>query len=425
MASIIANFTLESYRNLQPDSAMQTVQLLERLVNRTEGSTSTEPIPPSTFTPSLPALFVNIFWFLSLLFTLSTASLGVFIKQWLQRYSDWQCTSSQERLRVRHVRYRGLIRFRILQLTEVLPLLLQTALMCFLVGLVCFMLPINLIVGWTILSVVMIWAILLLFICIVPFVAHDCPYRISFIRTSILGPIKGWIVRTRYGPNWMSHYGYENSYYRFPGDERGIRREVRLGLDAVISADASLVDNNILRKVILPCLGSFTINSSLVFVRGMLSHRLEHPIASLYDVRPDEYRNMPTTVLDVLLSIFCDHLRGNHGDISRHHSASLEMCYSMYIIVTCVYTDNRWAYLTSVEWPKIVEVVQQSSIQELILRPTYRESPFTSELSLCRDALMTLMVSVPNINVKPPRRMPELCKFIMLLLLSKIVFIIS
>lgn len=305
------------------------------------------------------------------------------------------------------------MRFKVLQLAELLPILLQFALMLFLTGLVLFLMPVNVVVGWAVLAGVIIWGIVLILIFTIPFLFDDCPYHLYLVR-SLSEPIKARVARILHGENWSSHYGYENPYYRFPGDERGIRREARLGLDAIISADASLMDNDILRNTMLPCVKTFTIGSALTFSREMLSHRLERPITSLYEVRKEEYRLFPTAVLDVLLAIFCRYLDTTLHEIEEHYAESLEMTASMYIAATCISSTGRRSYLTTLSWEEVCTVLQDSPIRDCLLRPLTLDDPFFVRVSDCRSALIVLMVLVDDIQMKARIDEPAECTFSML-----------
>ncbi|KAK7690107.1 hypothetical protein QCA50_006755 [Cerrena zonata] len=407
LSAIIGAFALESYRNLQPDPATQTVHSLEQLVLQANGVVLNQAGPQTTSPSFQLTVFVNVLWFLSLLFTIITASLGVFVKQWLQRYLNWQCTSSQERLRVRHVRHRGLLRFRVLQLAELLPILLQLALMLFLAGLVLFLLPVNVTVGWAVLTGVICWCIILLLIFITPFLSHDCPYHLSLIRSCISEPLKAWMVRTRYGPDWTKYYeDHNNQYYRFPGDERGIRREAR--------ADASLMDNNILRNVIVPCVKTLSLKCALDFARKMLSHRLDREVESLYEVPLEELKRLPTAVSDALLAIVCRYLQD--GDLLQEllkckkpveplHCA-LEMIFALYNAAACV-SKGRFQ-LTAVLWGDVWGVLHIPSITELTLKDYSGDAIPASQL---RHALTTLMLLVDDIEPQSVKVQPAKATF--------------
>lgn len=69
--------------------------------------------------------------------------------------------------------------------------------------------------------------------------------------------------------------GYENPFYRFPGDENGVRRERKLDVEAIIGADISLKDNTVLERSLFPCTRSFGPQRSFRFLRQMMSYRLD------------------------------------------------------------------------------------------------------------------------------------------------------
>ncbi|KAK7685491.1 hypothetical protein QCA50_011355 [Cerrena zonata] len=375
-SAIVAAFTVESYKALQPDPALHSIRLLEQLVlhfNGTEALRAAGSPVDVGAEPSSPDLVVNVFWFLSLIFTLSTASLGVFVKQWLRYYLDWSCSSSVERIRVRHFRYEGLMRWRVFEIAAFLPLLLQVALLLFLLGLVVFLRPINITVGWVVTIAVLIWIAVLVFILASPFLSAHCPYHISILWNAA-GTFRGMMARIRHGKHWIIRRGYKSPYYRFPGDERGIRREPELGVDAVISADASLLDNAILQETLLPCARTFSMHGTVKFVRKVVSHRLGRPVPSLHDVDTNEYNLIPTNALDVLLDVLCDRLERAStllqdpiADTIQRHEGLLELAVCFYAAANSAAASASKRYMRIPAWSRASVLLGSQSIRTLFL----------------------------------------------------------
>ncbi|KAI0797270.1 hypothetical protein BC629DRAFT_258597 [Irpex lacteus] len=92
------------------------------------------PDTASLFQPSSADIRVNVLWFASLLFSLIAASFGILVKQWLREYMAVQNTSPQARLRLRHLRYPELAKWKVFEIAALLPLILQLSLSLFLLG---------------------------------------------------------------------------------------------------------------------------------------------------------------------------------------------------------------------------------------------------------------------------------------------------
>ena len=94
---------------------------------------STSPLPSS--------IRINIFWFISLVFSLTTVLIGIISLQWLREHQEYPPSlSSRERFALFNMRVRGLEAWYVPQIFSALPVLLQFSLVLFLVGLVDFLL---------------------------------------------------------------------------------------------------------------------------------------------------------------------------------------------------------------------------------------------------------------------------------------------
>lgn len=134
-------FIIESYKTLQPDRNDDIVGLLSQisiqLGNSSEPSLS--GLPSQSFIASRTAIRVNIFWFLSLIFSLTTVLIGIVALQWLREYQAYPGQSSQEMMALHHMRSEGMQRWHVWKILTALPLLLQMALVLFLVGIIDFL----------------------------------------------------------------------------------------------------------------------------------------------------------------------------------------------------------------------------------------------------------------------------------------------
>ncbi|KAL0578067.1 hypothetical protein V5O48_003929 [Marasmius crinis-equi] len=143
-SAVVSTFVVETYKNLSVDPQDQIVVLLEKIV--AANTQSSPPTPDSApFEPEGSTIRINIFFFVSLIASLSAALLAILCKQWLREYQrDYPpYLSPKRRLAARQSRYEGLVRWRVPGLVTVVPFLLQVATALFFVGLIYLLWPIH------------------------------------------------------------------------------------------------------------------------------------------------------------------------------------------------------------------------------------------------------------------------------------------
>ncbi|KAI0798247.1 hypothetical protein C8Q75DRAFT_41766 [Abortiporus biennis] len=312
-SAVLSAFVVDSYKMLQDDPANVSAQILatisQQLVTISQGSSQPVTSPPAipVFKAPIVSVRVNALWFTALVFSLVTASLAIFVKQWLREYLSLGCTSPEERLRVRHVRYKGLIRWRVFEIAAILPFLLQISLLLFFVGLSQFLWPLNIAVWAATTAFIIIWAILYLITVFAPAFSSTCPYK-----TPVLSPILHYarqiFAQLRHGPSWKRGYNQMLAYYRFPGDERGIRRDEKFDIPALISADEALADDGQLVDIIKPCILNARGSEVIYVAREILSHRLDCNIEHLGLSFKEglELSKIPARVLNVVVDSLCN-----------------------------------------------------------------------------------------------------------------------
>ncbi|KAH9474347.1 hypothetical protein JR316_0012805 [Psilocybe cubensis] len=189
-SAVVTAFTVESYKNLQPDPNDTIVYLLAQLVD-SSSNVSNVALPPPIFVRSASALRVNIFWFLSLVLSLTTVLVGIVGLQWIrehQQYTDE--IDPRNSLSVFRMRSHGLREWFVPQIFTGLPLLLQSAVFLFLIGIIDFLYSLDHTVSGWITVAVALTLLFLLATTALPtmqlFVPHDgqhtipptqCPYR--------------------------------------------------------------------------------------------------------------------------------------------------------------------------------------------------------------------------------------------------------
>ncbi|KAJ6501195.1 hypothetical protein C8R47DRAFT_970565, partial [Mycena vitilis] len=146
-ASLTA-FLVESYKTLTPDSGDTAVLLLAQISQQLAASANgtTFRIPPAQpFMPATSSLICNVLWFLSLGLSLTCALIATLLEQWARDFLHRADTRSAPvtRARVFAFLYYGLKRFKLHTVVEIIPLLLHASLFLFLLGVVAFLLPVN------------------------------------------------------------------------------------------------------------------------------------------------------------------------------------------------------------------------------------------------------------------------------------------
>ncbi|KAJ3477768.1 hypothetical protein NLI96_g10234 [Meripilus lineatus] len=190
LASVTA-FSIESYKMLQPDPSDVSMEVLLQIslqlnslsvTPRFINSTSV-PASPPPFSPSPMLVWVNALWLSALLLSLATASLGLLVKQWLREYLSDSPTSPEQHCQIRMFRARGLRSFKVFEIADILPLLLQLSFALFFIGIIIFIVhiyqPLAPLVG----ILVGFWLLLIVITTLLPMVYAPCPYKTPFLDT--------------------------------------------------------------------------------------------------------------------------------------------------------------------------------------------------------------------------------------------------
>lgn len=188
-SAVVTTFSVQSYPALSPPSPDPSVAILAQIsaqLNNLQinGQTITSTQPPAqgpVTSSSVPAplIIVNTLWFTSLIFSLVSASIGILLKQWLREYEyDHVIKASiEEKLRLRQLRYDSLERWRVKEIVMLLPVLLQIALIMFLIGLVELAWTLNPIVAAFVITFVTVALVFTAVTTVLPAVFMACPYR--------------------------------------------------------------------------------------------------------------------------------------------------------------------------------------------------------------------------------------------------------
>ncbi|KAJ3484308.1 hypothetical protein NLI96_g5718 [Meripilus lineatus] len=192
-SAILAAFLVESYKLLQQDATELSVEILIRIsqqlnsfnINPTFANSIHVHVEPPKFTPTRSSVWINALWFAALGLSLVAASLGMLVKQWLREYLANAYVSPRECCRVRLFRLKGLRSYKVQEIADVLPLLLQIALILFFVGLVIFVRSVHQTIGSIVIVIVGTWLVFLLVTTILPAFSASCPYKTPFLKTTV------------------------------------------------------------------------------------------------------------------------------------------------------------------------------------------------------------------------------------------------
>jgi len=135
---------VESYKWLSPDSGDETVGLLAQLVNVTQKL----PLTPGSSEPfrrTFDVVAVNVIWFASMSICIVCAIFATLIQQWARRYLALaqRCGAPDERARVRGFLFRGLRRFQMSRVCQLLGMGLHLSIGLYGLGILIFIFHVD------------------------------------------------------------------------------------------------------------------------------------------------------------------------------------------------------------------------------------------------------------------------------------------
>src|ERR1700755_1276507 len=145
-AAFLSAFLVFTIPQLQPNNTGIAMDVLIHISQQLSNSTISAYVPTEfTVSPSITA--VNVLFFLSLALVLIDAFLAMLVKSWLQEFDrGWRkYTVADLRAQERERRLPGLEPWGLAELVNLLPILIQTALLFFCIGLIVLLFPVHLI----------------------------------------------------------------------------------------------------------------------------------------------------------------------------------------------------------------------------------------------------------------------------------------
>ena len=254
-SAILTAFNVQSYQLLQPattDILLRMSLQLETFIVTTPGASnptsfvnSTRPAYDSTaplhpFRPPAYAIWLNILWFSSLVFSISSATIGIIVKQWLKEHSMGLYGNSRDIARRRQHRLSNLRKWRVATIVALIPVLLLIALFLFLTGLIVLVWSIHPTVAY---FVTVLSGLLFLFLAMTTFLPTFCrsccyyspqSHRVFVILRRTIYPLLCRLVYELLSPayrlfDWTTDHNY------FWDAWRGVSR-LRESLDAIARA---------------------------------------------------------------------------------------------------------------------------------------------------------------------------------------------
>jgi hypothetical protein len=202
-SAVVATFVTQTTQLLQRDNSEVTASLLTELVGLqraigTGGNVSaiqeSSLTSNTAFKPTLRDVWLNGLWLASLALTLMTALITGLIKQWLNYYISDTPGSPKHRACIRQFRFKGVAAWGVHPFIELLPVLMNTSLLLFFVGLILFSQDLIDSKGTTA-AIVIITCVSFAFYLVtstLPIFWPQCPYKTSLTSLVYVPYLLAW-----------------------------------------------------------------------------------------------------------------------------------------------------------------------------------------------------------------------------------------
>ncbi|KAH9475124.1 hypothetical protein JR316_0012235 [Psilocybe cubensis] len=141
-SGLVTAFIIESYKTLQPDPNDDIVAILSSIsqhISNSSNHSSAATLPSSTFIPPRAAVRVNVFWFISLILSLTVILSGIITMQWLREHQAYTGQSSKDMIAILNMRVESLEKWHVKNIITTFPLVLALALVLFFAGIIDFL----------------------------------------------------------------------------------------------------------------------------------------------------------------------------------------------------------------------------------------------------------------------------------------------
>lgn len=365
-SAILTAFNVEAYKLLLPQnqsSSLSSDDLLRallvtmaqgRVLNFTSLAADISASMSSTGNggPNFKAALINGFWFCSLICSLAAASISIMVKQWLNQYATGMDSVSPEIARLRQFRYDNLRKWKVAEIMMLLPILLQGALVLFLVGLILFLWPLR--KGVAIVAGILV-ALLLLFIiitAILPTFMNHCAYQspqawgVFVIVQGLKKPLRiamrslasyanrlatphadGFVARYRRRmakkvAQFLSNFVNKPNTYSWKARERILIDDKDASLDQhmLVGADRTFLDDTFLRNVVQPCLTDMVPQAAAQCYYEIVANRADRVDRGVhyFDESRDSRAESLAILTDITLATL-ENLKTRSRDVSQDH----------------------------------------------------------------------------------------------------------
>ncbi|TFK81394.1 hypothetical protein K466DRAFT_604530 [Polyporus arcularius HHB13444] len=368
-SAILTAFNIESYKLLLPQDqnsnssssspSSTTDNLLRTLVVHLAQSNgmdlaSLDAIPSSgqssSSGPHFNAVLINTLWFCSLICSLAAASISLLVKQWLNQYTSGMAGVSPEIARLRQFRYDNLRKWRVAGIMMLLPILMQGALVLFLIGLIEFLRPLNGQVSTA--AIVLISALLafIVFTTLLPTFKPDCPYQspqawgvfvviqalkrparslaqsISAYASQLAVPHADGQLRRLLSRlaqrvvRRLKKFANKPTTYSWKARERILidDKDAMLDRHMLVGADATFLDDTFLRNVVQPCLNDMPPAAAVQCYYRIMGHRADRVVGGVHyfdengSARAESLAILTDITLDTLEKMRREHVSIEH-----------------------------------------------------------------------------------------------------------------
>ncbi|KAH9170242.1 hypothetical protein EDB89DRAFT_1853623, partial [Lactarius sanguifluus] len=193
-SAALTSFLVDKIHDLQPDPAQQmvfyqqqNVALLAQISQQVSALASqvpisSTPLPTYVFDLNPSDVRVNVFWFMSLVFSISAALLATLVQQWVRDYMHvfQRYSNPLKSARLRQYLYEGAEGWYMPVVAESVPGLVHVSLFLFFVGLGDSLFNVNTTVGVTTIVPITICGLLYVFSMFAPVIKPQSPFRNPF-----------------------------------------------------------------------------------------------------------------------------------------------------------------------------------------------------------------------------------------------------
>ncbi|KAG6877553.1 hypothetical protein C0992_009705 [Termitomyces sp. T32_za158] len=210
-SAVVTTFVAQTSQVLQPDNSQIMLSLLietNQLLRAAGNQTSINAVPAASLNPESRTynsidVWVNGLFFTSLALSLSTALLSVLAKQWIQAYTAIVPGGAKTRALTRHFRFEGLVKWKLSDIIESLPLILHCSVAVFLIGLALFISQLSRPICGVVAGITAFTFLIYFGSSIIPAFDIACPYRIPFMF-----PLMFPLAQLLFSVSDMIHYAY-------------------------------------------------------------------------------------------------------------------------------------------------------------------------------------------------------------------------